>query len=136
MRSLWRKISALVVSVFLMVMPLAGNFLVTGPVFAEDKPPETSVLPDDWVDKGDGTGINKMLQFVLSFVVYGLGAAAILGLVIVGIQYMTARDNEAQMTKAKTRLIEIVIGLVAWGIMYAALNFLIPGGLAGTGSGN
>lgn len=132
MKSLWRKISAVIVSVFLMVLPLAGNFLVMGPVFADgdSSKPSTAVLPDTWVDDGDGSGINSMMQFILSFVMYGLGAAAVLGLIIVGIQYMTARDNEAQMTKAKTRLIEIVIGLVAWGIMWAALNFLIPGGIS------
>lgn len=131
MRNLWRKISAVVVSVFLMVMPLAGNFLVMGPVFAanDTTAPSTAVLPEDWVDKGSGDGINRMLKFVVSFVMYGLGAAAVLALIIVGIQYMTARDNEAQMTKAKTRLFEIVIGLVAWGVMYAVLNWVIPGGL-------
>ena len=137
MKSLWRKISAIVVSIFLMVMPLAGNFLVMGPVFAdgESKGPGTAVLPETWVDTdGSGEGINNMLSFVLDFVMYGLGAAAVLGLIIVGIQYMTARDNEAQMTKAKTRLIEIVIGLVAWGIMWAALKFLIPGFQSGTGN--
>lgn len=83
---------------------------------------ETSILPSGW-------GVEDILKLVLNIVVYGLGAAAVLGVVIAGIMYMTARDNEAQVTKAKTRLYEVVIGLVAWALMYAVLNWLLPGGL-------
>lgn len=83
---------------------------------------ETSVLPSDW-------GIDDILKLVLNIVVYGLGAAAVLGVVIAGILYMTARDNETQVATAKRRLYEIVIGLVAWAVMYAVLQWLLPGGL-------
>lgn len=83
---------------------------------------ETSILPDNF-------GIEDILKLILSILVYGLGAAAVLGVVIAGIQYMTARDDVAQVAKAKKRLIEIVIGLVAWALMFTVLNWLIPGGL-------
>lgn len=85
-------------------------------------PPETSILPNDW-------GIEDLLGLVLKVIVYGLGVAAVLGVVIAGVMYMTARDNEAQVTKAKTRLYEVVIGLIAWAVMFAVLNWLIPGSL-------
>lgn len=84
----------------------------------------TSILPSDW-------GVSDILKLILNIVVYGLGAAAVLGVIIAGIMYMTARDNEAQVAKAKTRLFEVVIGLVAWAVMFAVLNWLIPGGLVG-----
>lgn len=83
---------------------------------------ETSILPSDM-------DINGILKLVLNILVYGLGAAAVLGVIIAGIQYMTARDDVAQVAKAKKRLIEIVIGLVAWALMFTVLNWLIPGGL-------
>ncbi len=83
---------------------------------------ETSILPDDF-------DIDKILKLILNILVYGLGAAAVLGVIIAGIQYMTARDDVAQVAKAKKRLIEIVIGLVAWALMFTVLNWLIPGGL-------
>ncbi len=83
---------------------------------------ETSILPNDWE-------VEDVLKLVLNIVVYGLGAAAVIGVVVAGIMYMTARDNEAQVTKAKTRLFEVVVGLVAWALMYAVLNWLLPGGL-------
>lgn len=83
---------------------------------------ETSILPDDF-------DIDKILKLILNILVYGLGAAAVLGVIIAGIQYMTARDDVAQVARAKKRLIEIVIGLVAWALMFTVLNWLIPGGL-------
>jgi len=83
---------------------------------------ETSILPDDWE-------IEDILKLVLNVVVYGLGVAAVLGVVIAGIMYMTARDNEAQMAAARKRLYEIAIGMIVWALMYGVLNWLIPGGL-------
>lgn len=83
---------------------------------------DTSILPGNM-------DINGILKLVLNILVYGLGAAAVLGVIIAGIQYMTARDDVAQVAKAKKRLIEIVIGLVAWALMFTVLNWLIPGGL-------
>ncbi len=50
-----------------------------------------------------------------------------IGVVIAGIQYLTARDNEAQVAAAKKRLVEVVIGLVAWAAMFVVLRLLIPG---------
>lgn len=84
---------------------------------------ETSILPGDMC-------IKELLFLILKILVYGLGAAAVLGVIIAGIMYMTARDNETQVTKAKTRLFEIVIGLVAWAVMFAVLGWLVPGSVS------
>jgi type IV secretory pathway VirB2 component (pilin) len=56
-----------------------------------------------------------------------VGVLAVIGIVIVGIQYMTAGGNEEQTRKAKRRLFEIVIGIVAYILMYALLKWLLPG---------
>lgn len=86
---------------------------------------DTSILPGDWAS-GDG-GVMKILGLILKILVYGLGAAATLGVIIAGILYLTARDNQQQVAKAKTRLVEIAIGLVAWAAMFTLLSWLIPG---------
>lgn len=87
---------------------------------------ETNLLGTVPTDS-DGEGIKKLLVLILKVLLYGIGAAAIIGVVIAGIIYLTARDNEAQVTKAKTRLVEIVIGLVAWALLFTVLQWLIPG---------
>lgn len=76
----------------------------------------------------DGEGIYKLLDLVLTIMTYGVGVLGTLGIVISGIQYATAGDNEGQTVKAKSRIFNVVIGLLLWAAMYAILQFLIPGG--------
>lgn len=82
----------------------------------------TSILPGEMC-------IKELLFLILKILVYGLGAAATVGVVIAGIQYMTARDNESQVSASKQRLLNIVIGLVAWAVMWTVMNWLVPGGM-------
>ena len=82
---------------------------------------ETNVLP--------ATDIEGILNLVLDILVYGIGVAAVIGVVVAGILYLTARDNEAQAATAKRRLLEIVIGLIIWAAMWSILKLLIPGGV-------
>ncbi len=84
---------------------------------------ETNILPNS------ARSIEGILKLILSILVYGIGAAAVIGVVIEGIRYLTARDNEAQVAMAKRRLLEIVIGLALWAVMWSLLKWLIPGGL-------
>ena len=80
-------------------------------------------------DTSDGTAIFDMLGLALNVFTYGVGAAAIIGVLITGYQYMTARDNSAQVMKAKNRLLQVAIGLAIWVLFWGVLQFLLPGGL-------
>lgn len=87
---------------------------------SEEGMPEMSIL----------TGVNDiegLLKLIVNILLYGLGAAAVVGTVIAGIMYLTARDSEQQVAKAKMRLFEISLGLLVWAMLFAALNWLIPG---------
>ena len=39
---------------------------------------------------------------------------------------MTARENQAQVTKAKQRIIEIVIGFILWALAATIISFFLP----------
>jgi hypothetical protein len=93
----------------------------------------SSILPD-WCDQENGGGIWSILQLILTILTFGVGVAATVGLVIAGIQYLTARDNEDSVRKAKARIFNVVIGVVVWGVMWLALQWLLPGGIFGDGS--
>lgn len=80
----------------------------------------TNILPEKWK-------IDDILRFIVNVLMYGLGAAATIGVVVAGIQYLTARDNEQQVTAAKRRLFNVVLGLAAWAMLYTLLHWLIPG---------
>lgn len=84
---------------------------------------KTNILPEN-------LDIEGILKLVLNIFIYGIGVAGVIGVVIAGILYLTARDNEAQVATAKRRLFEIAIGLVVWAAMWSLLNFLIPGGIS------
>lgn len=90
----------------------------------------TSVI--DCEDSGEnGGGIFAILLIVLNVLTFGIGIAGTLGIIIAGIMYLTARDDQGQLVKAKNMLINIVIGLVAYAVMWAFLQWLLPGGIIG-----
>ena len=96
------------------------------------------------VEVTGGQGIYDILRLIVTILTYGLGVAATIGVVIAGVMYLTAKDSPDKVAAAKKRLIEVVIGLVAWAVMAAVLNWLIPGGVnldtstwgSGSGSGS
>ena len=82
------------------------------------------------VDVSDGEGVYMILRLVATILVYGLGAAATIGVIVAGVMYLTAKDSPDKVAKARTRLIEVAIGLVAWAVLAVVLNWLIPGGVS------
>lgn len=82
----------------------------------------TSILDPDM-------GIGQLLGLVVNILSYGLGAAAVIGVVVAGVMYLTARDNESQVAVAKQRLLNTVMGLIAWVVLFSVVNWLIPGGV-------
>jgi hypothetical protein len=91
----------------------------------------TSILPSSWCNKDNPenvkeNGVTKGLKLVISIMTGAVVVAGTIGIIICGVLWMTARDNEAQVATAKRRLLEIVIGIVAWGLISVLINFLIP----------
>ncbi|MBR3248656.1 hypothetical protein IKF89_01330 [Candidatus Saccharibacteria bacterium] len=87
----------------------------------------TSILANGCsCDDGSGSETKRILQLVVTIMTMGVGILAVLGITIVGIQYLTAGGSEEKTRKAKRRMFEIVIGLVAYVIIYAVLHWLIP----------
>lgn len=118
MKTVWGRVkTTAMVAVLSLPVVLAGGGSAV-PVLAAG--PKTSILPAN-------TEVDDILKWIVNFLLYGLGAVAVIGVVIAGIMYLTARDNEQQVAKAKKRLLEISIGLVAWAMLFTLLQWLIPG---------
>lgn len=90
---------------------------------------DTNIIGGGEVEVSDGQGIYAILRLIVTILTYGLGVAATIGVVIAGVMYLTAKDSPDKVAAAKKRLIEVVLGLVAWAMMAAVLNWLIPGGV-------
>lgn len=74
-------------------------------------------------------GIWGVLLIALNILTASVGIAAVGGIVYGSILYTTAADSTEQTKKAIEVIRNVVIGLVAYGLMYMGLNFLIPGGI-------
>lgn len=79
-------------------------------------------------EQGSG-GLWSLLLTAINVLTLGIGIAAVGGIIYGAIQWATAADNSNQITKAKTTIFNVVIGLVAYALLYPFLQFIIPGGV-------
>lgn len=123
MKSIFKKIA---ISLSVLAATTGVGIFAAQPVFAEEKPC-TSILTFVNCDGEDGEGIMQVINLATNIVVGLLGVAATIGIIICGVQWMTARDDAGQVAKARKRMIEIAIGLAALALVEIFLTFLIPG---------
>lgn len=96
----------------------------------DDNCVETSILGNGGQvcdNSGKGESVLNILNTIVDIMTVGVGVLGIIGITIVGIQYLTAGGSEEKTRKAKRRMFEIVIGLVAYVLVYALLKWLMPG---------
>lgn len=79
----------------------------------------------------DKTAAGSLLVMAIQIMTAGVGVLAVGGIVYGAVLYVSAADSAEQVKKARTIITNVVIGLIAYGLMYALLNYLIPGGLFG-----
>ena len=121
---------------------LASTFFVLSPqpVFAEEfnctckaadgsningHKVEATILKDV-CDCGHGESVIAILDIVVNAMTVGIGILGVVGISVVGIQYLTAGGSEEKVRKAKRRMLEIVIGLAAYVLIYAVIKWLMP----------
>jgi len=83
---------------------------------------------------GNGTSakdsaIWQVLLLVLNILTAGVGILAVGGIAYGSIVYASAGDNSANTKKGIEIIRNVVIGIIAYGVMYMVLNYLIPGGI-------
>jgi len=75
------------------------------------------------------TGVWGILLVAINILTAGIGIVAIGGIVYASILYTSAGGSQEQVKKAMGIITNVVIGVLAYALMYAVLNFLVPGGL-------
>ena len=94
---------------------------------------DTAIIKCDNVKVGDdgieNTGVWSILLTAINLLTGGIGIVAVAGVVYASIMYASAGGNAEQTKKAMGIITNIVIGVLAYALMFALLNFLIPGGL-------
>jgi len=80
-------------------------------------------------DGVENTAVWGLLLLAINILSAGVGVVAIGGVVYGSILYTSAGGNPEQVKKAMGIITNVVIGVVAYALMFSVLNFLIPGGL-------
>lgn len=97
------------------------------PVFADCGGAQTSIINCNETDSK--SGIFAILGMVLNILTFGVGIAATAGFIFCGYQYMTSKNEPAVIVKIKTRIFNMVIGLLIYAMFWAVIALLLPGGL-------
>lgn len=114
------------------VFIVAFATICTHNAFADDDNVVETTFFGNLKDDGKGCGVYTILNLVVDILSIGIGIVAVIGIMVAGIQYLTAKSNEEQVRKAKRRIFEIVLGIVAYVLLYAGIQWLLPGGKLNT----
>ncbi len=79
-----------------------------------------------------GNGINPIYFYargIIKFMSGLFGIMAVLMIIVAGFQLMTSQGNPDSIKKAKSRIANVVISIILFGLMFGILNYLIPGGI-------
>ena len=102
--------------IFAMVLLGIVGLMYGVPVFAAQcGGAEVSILG---CDENEG-GIWHILNLVIQILSIGIGILGVVGILVVGIQILTAKDSPEVVKKAKTRLGQIIIGLALYALLFA-----------------
>lgn len=85
--------------------------------------------PDTNCTKGSCDLIQKYVNPFINLLSISFGLLAVISLILGGIQYSTSEGDPQKVSKAKSRIINTIVAIVAYFFLYAFLQFLIPGGL-------
>jgi hypothetical protein len=77
------------------------------------------------IESGNVTHVNALYFNIVSFVLLGLGIAAVFILVYAGIQYITAGGDAERAERAKKTILGAIIGIVIIVGAYAIYNYTI-----------
>lgn len=78
---------------------------------------------------GENCGIIDLLNTVFSFVSGGVALAVVFNIIVAGIQYSSAQGDPSSVGKAKKRIMDAVLALLMYALVYAFVQWLIPGGV-------
>lgn len=103
---------------------LAGSTETVFAILDEGDPvpdPAAEAEPDDLI----GKYINPAIAFLAAIV----GLVTVISIVVGGIQYASSGDDPQKVQKAKARIFNSILGLLAFFFLYAFLDWILPGGL-------
>jgi hypothetical protein len=125
-----QKIAVFFVSVGLLSTATAA-FIVPNSANAQCGAADTAIIKCNASQDpktAEETGLWQVLLMAVNILTGLAGLAALGGVIYGAVLYTSAGGSQEQVKKAMGIFTNVAIGVIAFAIMYAALNFLIPGG--------
>ncbi len=73
--------------------------------------------------------VKKYIDPFINVLASAVGVVVTISIVVAGIQYASSNGDPGKMQAAKKRIINAIIALVGFFLLYAVLQWLVPGGL-------
>lgn len=80
-------------------------------------------------EDNEGSHIFGLIEMVMNIMTAGVGIVAVGGVVYGGVLYASAGDKADQVQKSIGVIKNVVIGLIAYAVLFAFVQYLIPGGV-------
>ena len=125
MKSIFRKIS---VSLCALVAMIGVGLIAAQPVFADGEQDCTTILTGVDCDEEGGGAIFYVIRLAANILVGAIIVLGTIGIIISGVQIMTAGDDPGKVAAGRKRIIEIAIGIAAFALLDVLLWFILPGG--------
>ena len=74
-------------------------------------------------------GVWSIVLIAINILTALVGVAVLGGIIYGAVLYTTAQGDQGKVKKAIEVITNVVIGFLAYALMFAGLNFLIPGGV-------
>lgn len=121
------------VGIFALVLGAVGLLTPVGTVSAEDGL-NCAILPSEICEAAkeenlETSGVWLILVYVLNILTAGVAVVALAGVVYGSVMYTSSAGNPEQTKKAMGIIQNVVIGILAYAVMYSLLQWLIPGGV-------
>lgn len=110
-------VAMIFMSVFVLVPPTVGA--VDGA--------EKTAFPVN--GKTSNVTIRDLAVEVIRFLSIGVGIAVVGGIAAGGVMYSTSQGNPAGAQKGITIITNAIVGLILYLLMFALMQFLVPGGV-------
>ena len=80
-------------------------------------------------DTCDGAAIYSLLAAIIRTLTIGVGILAVIGILLTGIGYLKSSGDPTKKNKARSRLINVGIGIIIYIVLFGIAEFFIPGGV-------
>lgn len=82
------------------------------------------------IECGSGSnGLWEVLLIAMNILTAGVGVLAVGGIVYGAVLWTSGGDNAQQIKKAQGIIQNVVIGIIAFSLLYSGLQFIVPGGV-------